>query len=119
MTIHIGYLTIDCHDERKLARFWEQVLPSERIHEDDSEIVLRTKVGDYKLSFFRVGDDKSVKNRLHLDLVPDDQQAEVARLEALGATRVDIGQGDVAWVVMADPEGNEFCVEKAGADSDE
>ena len=52
-----------------------------------------------------------VKNRLHLDLRPDDQAAEVARLEALGATRVDIGQGDdVTWVVLADPEGNEFCV---------
>ncbi len=52
-----------------------------------------------------------MKNRLHLDLRPEDQDAEVARLEALGATRVDIGQGDgVTWVVMADPEGNEFCV---------
>jgi hypothetical protein len=51
-----------------------------------------------------------VKNRVHLDLRPDDQAAEVARLEALGASRVDIGQGEVSWVVMADPEGNEFCV---------
>ena len=55
-----------------------------------------------------------MKNRLHLDLRPDDQAAEVARLEALGATRVDVGQGDdVTWVVLADPEGNEFCVLRA------
>lgn len=51
-----------------------------------------------------------MKNRWHFDLAPDDQQAEVARLEALGARRADIGQGDARWVVMADVEGNEFCV---------
>jgi hypothetical protein len=50
------------------------------------------------------------KNRVHLDLRPDDQQAEVERLERLGAERIDIGQTNVSWVVMADPEGNEFCV---------
>jgi hypothetical protein len=54
---------------------------------------------------------KAVKNRLHLDLRPKDQAAEVARLEALGARRVDVGQGaDTTWVVLADPEGNEFDV---------
>jgi hypothetical protein len=52
-----------------------------------------------------------VKNRLHFDLAPDDQDAEVERLLALGARRVDIGQGETrSWVVLADPEGNEFCV---------
>jgi hypothetical protein len=52
-----------------------------------------------------------VKNRLHFDFRPDDQAFEVARLEALGATRVDVGQGaESTWVVLADPEGNEFCV---------
>ena len=55
-------------------------------------------------------EDKKGKNRLHVDLRPDDQDAEVARLESLGATRADIGQGETRWVVMADPEGNEFCV---------
>ncbi|HET9973407.1 MAG TPA: VOC family protein [Streptosporangiaceae bacterium] len=53
---------------------------------------------------------KTVKNRLHLDLRPEDQAAEVARLAALGAHRVSVGQGEVSWVVMADPEGNEFDV---------
>ena len=57
----------------------------------------------------KVSREKAGKNRIHLDLAPDDQQAEVERLLALGARRVDIGQGDVSWVVMADPEGNEFC----------
>ena len=52
----------------------------------------------------------AAKNRLHIDLNPSDQQAELRRLTALGAARVDIGQGDAEWVVMADPEGNEFCV---------
>jgi hypothetical protein len=60
-----------------------------------------------------VPEGKEVKNRLHLDLRPDDQAAEVARAEAMGATRVDIGQGEVTWVVLADPEGNEFCILRA------
>jgi hypothetical protein len=58
----------------------------------------------------KVAEGKAVKNRLHLDLRPEDQAAEVARLEALGARRVSVGQGEVSWVVMADPEGNEFDV---------
>ncbi|WUV39145.1 glyoxalase [Streptomyces sp. NBC_01483] len=62
------------------------------------------------LEFVRLDESKKVKSRLHLDFRPDDQDAEVARLEARGAKRVDIGQGDQSWVVMADPEGNEFCV---------
>jgi hypothetical protein len=62
------------------------------------------------LLFLRVPEGKVVKNRLHLDLRPDDQAAEVARLEAFGARRVSVGQGEVSWAVMADPEGNEFDV---------
>jgi hypothetical protein len=63
------------------------------------------------LAFLRVPGGKTTKNRLHIDLNPAGQQAEVRRLLTLGARRVDIGQGDDAeWVVMADPEGNEFCV---------
>jgi len=57
-----------------------------------------------------VPEAKTTKNRLHIDLDPDDQAAEVDRVIALGARRVDVGQGDVSWVVLADPEGNEFCV---------
>jgi len=66
-----------------------------------------------RLCFQRIDEAKTVKNRVHLDLRPypgDDQEAEVARLRALGATDVDLGQGDVAWKCLADPEGNEFDV---------
>jgi hypothetical protein len=62
------------------------------------------------LLFVPVEEPKTVKNRLHLDFRPDDQQAEVERLLGLGATRADVGQGEQSWVVLADPEGNEFCV---------
>ena len=66
------------------------------------------------LLFLRVPELKSGKNRLHLDLRPVDQAAEVARLERLGARRADVGQGpEVTWVVLADPDGNEFCVLRA------
>jgi hypothetical protein len=60
--------------------------------------------------FLAVDEPEESKNRLHIDLRPDDQAAEVDRLIALGASHVDVGQGDVPWVVLADPEGNEFCV---------
>jgi hypothetical protein len=62
------------------------------------------------ISFLAVAEQKTVKNRLHLDFRPDDQLAAVERLLGLGATRADVGQGDEKWVVLADPEGNEFCV---------
>jgi hypothetical protein len=62
------------------------------------------------LDFVRLEECKRAKSRLHLDFRPDDQEAEVARLVAHGARRVDIGQGDRSWVVLADPEDNEFCV---------
>jgi len=60
--------------------------------------------------FVPVPDDKVVKNRLHFDFTPDDQQAEIDRVLALGARHVDIGQGEQTWIVLADPEGNEFCI---------
>jgi hypothetical protein len=63
-----------------------------------------------KWLFITVPDDKVVKNRIHLDFRPDDQQAEVNRVLGLGARHVDIGQDEESWVVLADPEGNEFCI---------
>lgn len=115
MGLRIGWLTIDTHDVEKLAAFWQEALSAKRIYEEEREIVLQTD--GWKLLIYKVDDEKRVKNRLHLDLIPEDQDAEVARLEALGARREHIGQtGDESWVVMADPEGNEFCVLKAGAD---
>jgi predicted enzyme related to lactoylglutathione lyase len=104
-------VVIDAHDPAALARFWTGVLDWSILYEADDEVVI-TKDGTTfpGLVFVRVPEAKQAKNRLHLDLAPDDQAAEVERLVGMGATKVDIGQGDVGWVVLADPEGNEFCV---------
>ena len=110
-------LCVDATDPRAVAAFWQTALGWRRTHEDDEEIVLEPPAGSAEdgvapdLLVGRVPEGKQGKNRLHLDLRPDDQAAEVARLEGLGASRVDVGQSaDVTWVVMADPGGNEFCV---------
>ncbi|MFB7178839.1 VOC family protein [Streptomyces sp. NPDC056257] len=107
-------IVVDCVDPRAMARFWGEAMDW-TVHEvTDDRAVLRSAkgVGPY-LEFLRTPDTKSVKNRIHLDLRPypdDDQAAEAARLQSLGATPADVGQGDVPWTVLADPEGNEFCV---------
>jgi hypothetical protein len=117
MSLRIECITIDCNDLATLTAFWERALGYQRVYEDPAEVALGVPGGDERsvdLLLLRVPDRKQLKNRLHLDLRPDDHAAEVDRLEALGATRVDIGQeGDESWVVMADPEGNEFCVLRA------
>jgi hypothetical protein len=113
-------VVVDCHDPDLVASFWQEALGWRRTHEnlegEDPEIVLEPPAGSPEdgaspdLLFGRGQDPKLGKNRLHFDLRPLDQAAEVARLEQLGAARTDIGQGDVPWIVMTDPEGNEFCV---------
>jgi hypothetical protein len=81
---------------------------------EDREVVISQPGGGWELLFLHTPDEKVVKNRYHLDLRPDDRDAEVDRLVGLGATKVDIGQGpEVTWVVLADPEGNEFCILRA------
>jgi Glyoxalase-like domain len=117
MTLRIQCLCIDSADPAKLASFWEAALGWRRTHEEEDQIVLEPAAGSREdgivpdLLFLRVPGQKSAKNRLHLDLRPVDQAAEVARLEGLGARRADVGQGSEAtWIVMADPDGNEFCV---------
>jgi predicted enzyme related to lactoylglutathione lyase len=116
MGIRIQCLCIDAQDPAKIASFWQSALGWRRTFEKDDEIVLEPPAGSPEagvapdLLFLKVPEGKAVKNRLHLDLRPDDQAAEVARLEALGGRRVSVGQGEVSWVVMADPEGNEFDV---------
>ena len=119
MTVRIDWVTIDSPDPAKLAPFWTEAL-GYRVAEDEDddgarEILLAPPEGEDgpRLLLLEVHDEKVVKNRLHLDLRPDDRDAEVERLIGLGATRVDIGQGDVTWVVLADPDGNEFCVLRA------
>jgi catechol 2,3-dioxygenase-like lactoylglutathione lyase family enzyme len=120
MTLHIQALSIDSTDPKVPADFWERALGWRRTYEAEDEIVLEPPAGTPAdgvcpdLLFLKVPERKERKNRLHLDLRPDDQAAEVKRLEALGAARVSVGQGpDVTWVVMADPDGNEFCVLRA------
>lgn len=105
-------LTIDARDPRALAEFWSQVLDYQIAFDEPNEVAIEPPDNDAApaLIFVPVSENKVGKNRVHLDLAPDDQNAEVERLLSLGARRVDIGQGDVSWVVMADPEGNEFCV---------
>jgi len=114
-TGQIAAVVVDCADPRQMARFWREVMDW-TVHEvTDDHAALRSaqSVGPY-LEFIRTPDAKTVKNRVHLDLRPypgDDQAAEVARLRALGATDIDVGQGDdVSWTCLADPEGNEFDV---------
>jgi catechol 2,3-dioxygenase-like lactoylglutathione lyase family enzyme len=117
VTIRIQCICIETTDPARLASFWESALGWRRTHERDDEVVVEPPAGTPEdgvvpdLLFQRVHDEKVGKNRLHFDLRPRDQVAEVARLEMLGAHRVDVGQGpDVSWVVLADPDGNEFCV---------
>jgi hypothetical protein len=115
MALVVDTLGIDCAEPAALARFWAEVLDYQ-VHpsDDPGEIMVSPKTGTgTHLGFFKVPEGKSVKNRLHLDLRPEDQAAEVERLIGLGARKVDIGQGEQTWVVMADPEGNEFCVLRA------
>lgn len=113
MPSRIHTLTIDAFDPAGLARFWAEVLDFKVTFEDDDEVVIEGTDGKLAILFGRGVDEKVSKNRLHLDLDPDDQAAEVERLKVLGAKEVDIGQKDVTWVVMADPEDNEFCVLRA------
>ena len=81
------------------------------VNEDPEEFEIRAAPERLPgLLFARVSEAKPIKNRLHLDFRPDDRDVEVERLLALGATRVDVGQGNPSWVVLADPDGNEFCV---------
>ncbi|MFB8085769.1 VOC family protein [Streptomyces sp. NPDC055992] len=123
MTSRFTELVIDCLDPQRLAEFWCEVLDFTVLDrsEDSVEIgsweptaeAVRTGQMPPTMFFVRVPEAKTGKNRLHLDVSPVDASTadEVARLLKLGATRVDVGQGpDRSWVVMADPEGNEFDV---------
>jgi hypothetical protein len=105
-------LIIDCHDPHAQARFWSAVLGQPILYETDDEVIVGADKDTYPGLCFGVAPEaKTIKNRLHIDLDPDDHAAEVERILALGARHTDVGQGDdVPWTVLADPEGNEFCV---------
>jgi predicted enzyme related to lactoylglutathione lyase len=104
-------IVVDAEDPPRLARWWAEALGYAIVHEKPDEVEIRRRPDELPgLLFTTVPDAKTVKNRLHLDLRPDDQEAEVERLVDMGARPADIGQHEVGWVVLADPEGNEFCV---------
>ena len=114
-TAALAAVVMDAADPQALAPFWEAAT-GRSVGFADERIVSLRHPDDLlpDLELLHSDDPRSGKNRLHLDVAPaadDDQDAEVARLVALGATPADVGQGDdVTWVVLADPEGNEFCV---------
>ncbi|MGF1645897.1 MAG: VOC family protein [Kineosporiaceae bacterium] len=123
MTSRLTEISVDARDPRRLAEFWAAVLGYRILDEDGDTLV---EIGSWEptaeayragpqpptIVFAQVPEGKTVKNRVHLDVSPidSDRDAEVDRLIALGARRVDVGQGEQSWVVLADPEGNEFCV---------
>jgi predicted enzyme related to lactoylglutathione lyase len=114
MPVRLHHIVVDAHDLRGLARFWTAALGWKVLSERDDEIVIGThESAPVGMCFMPVTDPKTVKNRVHLDLTSSaaDRDQEIGRLVALGARRVDIGQtGAESWTVLADPEGNEFCV---------
>ncbi len=111
MSLEWEQVMVDAADPGGLGRWWAAALEWVVVNDDPEEFEIRpSPEGLPGLLFARVPEPKTVKNRLHLDFRPDDRDAAVARLLDLGATRADVGQGDQTWVVLADPEGNEFCV---------
>jgi catechol 2,3-dioxygenase-like lactoylglutathione lyase family enzyme len=113
MPLVIDCVLIDCDDLEAMTTFWCQALDLEHVWTGPSggHLLVAADGSGRRLGLMPSSIDKPTKNRVHFDLRPEEtQQAEVERLERLGARRVNIGQVDVTWVVMADPEGNEFCV---------
>jgi hypothetical protein len=128
MTAYVSHVTIDCHDAYQLSQWWKVALGYVDLEGDPNlpgheECLIRDPDSDHRLLFIEVPDEKVVKNRLHLDLRPraGNRDEELARLVGLGATQVldlrgSFGPG-TGWVVLADPEGNEFCILRSEAES--
>jgi predicted enzyme related to lactoylglutathione lyase len=125
MTAHIRHVTFDCADPYALAAFWSQVTgygadPDDPNEPEHTEALLVAPDGQAALLFIKVPEPKAVKNRVHLDLMPTDRtrDEEVERLLGIGAALVaDHRRPDgTGWAVLADPEGNEFCVERSAAE---
>ena len=121
MTAFISHTTIDCHDPYRLSEWWKVVLGYEDLHDDpnepgDEECMIRDPLSDHRLLFVEVPDTELPAKRMHFDLRPRDgsRDEEVGRLIAHGATAVADLRGHrgpgTGWLVLADPEGNEFCV---------
>ena len=111
MTLEWEQVIVDAADPVALGQWWADVLGWVVVDGSEEEFEIRPSPERLPgLMFVRVSDAKESKNRLHLDFRPNDQQAEVERFLRAGAQRADVGQGSVAWIVLKDPEGNEFCV---------
>jgi hypothetical protein len=113
VTAFVFNVTFDCADPPTLSAFWTAVTGYEPAEIRDDFVRLRAPDhrGVRHLLFFKVPEPKTVKNRMHVDLATRDVEAEVARLVALGATEIDRREGNgTRWIVMNDPEGNEFCI---------
>jgi hypothetical protein len=131
MPSRLTEVSFDGHDLEVLVTFWSAALGYVTVGRGEGWIAigpagpglttddLRAGPVPPNLAFCVVPEARTVKNRVHIDITPINatQQDEVERLLALGATRIDVGQVDVTWVVLADPEGNEFCVMSDGSDS--
>lgn len=111
MAVEWEQVIVDAVDPARLGRWWAEALGWEVTFSSSEEFEIRQAADRLPgILFVPAKEAKQSKNRLHLDFRPDDQEAEVARFLRLGAHRVDIGQGAQTWVVLADPEGNEFCI---------
>jgi catechol 2,3-dioxygenase-like lactoylglutathione lyase family enzyme len=120
MACRFTELIVDARDPEAQARFWSRVLGWEAAEREGVHYLMPPAPAIPVIAFVEVPEVKSVKNRLHVDVSPTDRTAaeEVERLVGLGATHADVGQGDVPWVVLRDPEGNEFCVLGSQVDGD-
>ena len=111
MSLDWEQTVVDARDPVVLGSWWRHALGWVVINDDPNEFEIRPALDRPPgLLFLRVSDSKQTKNRLRLDFRPDDRDVEVERLLMLSTTRADIGQGEQSWIVLADPEGNEFCV---------
>lgn len=111
MPVEWEQVVIDCADPVRLGRWWADVLEWTYWSEALDEVEIRPAENQLPgLIFVLVPEPKAIKNRLHFDFRPDNQNAEVDRFLSRGATRADVGQSSQSWVVLADPEGNEFCI---------
>ena len=115
MACRITELCLDCRDPELVAQFWADVLGYQITDRDETGVAISPPAGTpspIDLLFAYSDDPKTAKLRLHIDVnaTDRDQAEELARLEELGAKHIDIGQGSQSWFVLADPEGNEFCL---------
>ena len=111
MSLEWEQTVVEANDPASLGRWWSAALGWMVVNDDPEEFEIRPAPDRLPgLLFVRTEERKQTKNRLHFDFRPIDQTSEVDRLLDLGASRVDIGQGRPTWVVLADPEGNEFCI---------